>query len=463
MTAEVDYLVRAGVLVTMDAGRRMIRDAALAVRGDRIVAVGKYEDLRAAHPARRVLGDGTALVMPGLIDAHNHPVHFLSKGLIDDMPMQQRWRERVWPYEAGLTEDETRIAATGTFLEMIRHGTTCFSDPGSFYPYAVAQAMEQTGMRGVLSRITWDVHDPTAPAGYNEDTETALRKAQDAVSDLNGSAGGRVRAGFSLVRGAHVTPELAKAVKALADEMGVGIHGHLSSTRAELEAALANWGMTPVARYLELGVLGPNVQLVHMGALEQGDVGILQSLDVTVCHCPSASMFGGFGCISHGCFPELVQAGVRVVLGTDASAVSRFLDMVRVMYLAACAHKDVKMDPTVIGAHKAMEMATVDAARGLLWQDEIGTLEAGKKADIVMVRTDDINWQPHALRNPVADLIYAGSGSCVDTVLIDGRVVLEGGRSTVMDEQAYSRQAAKAADGVFERMGFAVNPPWPMH
>src|SRR5690606_37075012 len=97
MTAEVDYLVRAGVLVTMDAGRRMIRDAALAVRGDRIVAVGKYEDLRAAHPARRVLGDGTALVMPGLIDAHNHPVHFLSKGLIDDMPMQQRWRERVWP------------------------------------------------------------------------------------------------------------------------------------------------------------------------------------------------------------------------------------------------------------------------------------------------------------------------------------------------------------------------------
>lgn len=462
MSGRVNLLVRGGAVVTMDRERRILRDAAVAVAGNRIVAVGKWAELETRYRGARVIGGEDRLVFPGLIDCHNHPVHFLSKGMIDDMPFPERWRERVWPYEAGLSEDETRVAATGTFLEMIRRGTTCFSDPGTFRPEAVAAAAGEVGIRGVISRLTWDVHDPTAPAEYNDTTDGALARGEAAVTRWSGAFDGRLRAWFSLVRGTHVTPELVKATRRRADALNVGIHGHLSTTQSEFELALKTWGMSPVERYRQLGVLGPGTQLVHMGALSDSDVRILSESGTTVCHCPSASMFGGFGCVAHGKFPELVAAGVRVVLGTDACAVSRFLDMVRVMYLAACAHKDAKRDPTVIGAHKAMEMATVEAAEGLLWP-EIGSLMPGQLADIVVADTVGIEWQPNPFDNPVANLIYSSDGGCVRTVVIDGRVVLDEGTFTTVDERDYATRAARQSRQTLARLGLGLRTVWPVY
>ena len=137
-----------------------------------------------------------------------------------------------------------------------------------------------------------------------------------------------------------------------------------------------------------------------MGAIDENELEIVREAQVKICHCPSASMLGGFGCISHGRFPELVEAGVTVTIGTDAGAISRFLDMVRVMYLAACAHKDARVDPEVMGARKAFEMGTIDGARGLLWDDEIGSLEPGKRADLAIVSTNSLEWQPRPAQNP---------------------------------------------------------------
>jgi cytosine/adenosine deaminase-related metal-dependent hydrolase len=407
------------------------------------------------------LGGSDKLVFPGLIDGHNHPIHFLSKGMIDDMRFPERWRDRVWPFEAGLSAEEARLAATGTFLEMIRRGTTCFADPGTFQPDAIAAAATEVGMRGVVSRMTWDVHDPTAPPQYNDDTDSALARGEETIAKWHGAAGGRIRASFSLVRSAHVTERLVRRVKTRADELGVVIHAHLATTRGEYEAALREWGITPVERYRRFGVLGPNAHLVHMGFVSDEDVATLKAHDVSVCHCPSASMFGGFGCVAHGKFPEMVAAGVRVVLGTDACAVSRFLDMVRVMYLAACAHKDAKADPTVIGAHKAMEMATIDGARALLWDDEIGSLVAGKRADLVIADTKGVEWQPNPFANPVANLIYSSDGGCVETVLIDGKPVLEDRRFVTVDADDVWRHAASVSTEILARMGVGLRTAWP--
>ena len=199
-----------------------------------------------------------------------------------------------------------------------------------------------------------------------------------------------------------------------------------------------------------------------MGAITDDDVTILRGLDPSVCHCPSASMFGGFGCITHGKFPELVEHGVRVVLGSDACAVSRFIDMVRIMYLAACAHKDVKADPTVIGAHKAMEMATIDGARALMLDHEVGSLEASKLADIVIADAGGIEWQPNPTELPVANLVYSGSGSCVRTVVIDGRVVMEDRRFTMIDEAEYVARAGRCANQIFSRLGLQPRVVWPV-
>jgi 5-methylthioadenosine/S-adenosylhomocysteine deaminase len=462
MTASADVIIRGGVVVTMDQGRNLIRDGAVVVQGGRILAVGKFAELESAYRAARTIGGPDKLVFPGLIDAHNHPIHFLSKGMIDDMRFPERWRDRVWPYEAGLTAEEAYLASTGTFLEMIRRGTTCFADPGTLQPDAVARAAAETGIRGVISRMSWDVADPTAPPEYNDTAEVALTRGEEVIAKWHSANGGRLRAWFSLVRGANVSEKLVRTSKARADALGVGVHAHLATSQSEYDTALKTWGTTPVERYRRLGVLGSNTQLVHMGFLSDDDIVTLKEHDTSVCHCPSASMFGGFGCIAHGKFPELVQSGVRVVLGTDACAVSRFLDMIRVMYLAACAHKDAKADPTVIGAHKAMEMATVDGARALLWDDEIGSLEVGKRADVVVADTDGIEWQPNPLANSVANLVYSSDGSCVRTVVIDGRIVMEDRKFTMIDQSAFVARAAAASTAILARMGVGLRTVWPL-
>lgn len=462
MRENVDLIVYGGVVVTLDADRNLISDGALAVRGGYIVFVGKASEVRSRFSATETLGGSDKLVLPGLIDGHNHAPHFLSKGMIDDMPLPERWRERVWPYEAGLTESEAEIACTGTFLEMVRNGTTCFADPGTFHPDAVARAALSVGIRGVVSRLTWDVYDPTAPAAYNDDTSAALQKAEAVLDRWHGQANGRLRAWFSLVRGSHVSDELIDLIRERASVRGVGIHSHLATTRTELETARKVWGTTPVGRYRELGLLARNCYLVHMGWITDEDVDAVVEADVSVCHCPSASMFGGFGCVTHGKFPELIARGVRVTLGSDACAISRFLDMVRIMYLAACAHKDVKTDSTVIGAHKAFEMATVDAAKALMWDDEIGSLEVGKKADIVIADATGLEWEPNPLDNPIGNLVYSSNGSAVSSVIIDGRVVMEERTFRDFDLDRFTAEARAASHSVLARMGVTVRRPWPL-
>jgi 5-methylthioadenosine/S-adenosylhomocysteine deaminase len=456
---EADLAVRAGCLISMDRERRIVRDAVLAVKDGSIVALGKADALQVR--AARTIDASRGLVMPGLIDGHNHPIHFLSKGLFDDMPLARRWRERVWPYEASLTREEVKLSALGTFAEMIRHGTTCFNDPGTFHPDAVAEAAAEVGIRGVVAHLAWDVRDETAPQ-YNDTMASALEKGEAVIRRWNGAGNGRLRAAFSLVRSAHVSDELVRAVAQRAAELDVPIHGHLCTTRDEVERSRQTIGMTPLERYRRLGVLGANLILVHMGWAPVGEIPLLKEHDVTVCHCPSASMLGGFGCIAYGHFPEMVAAGVRVILGTDACAISRFLDMVRVMYLAACAHKDARIDPTVIGAHKALEMATVDAAAALGWSRDIGSLETGKRADFVIMNTEGIAWRPNPLENPVANLVYSASGASVDTVVIDGRIVFENGRLTALDEETLLAEADAASRRLLARLDMPLAPAWPI-
>lgn len=462
VASEVDLIVAGGCTVTMDATRRILRNGAIAIDGGEIVAVGPSAEVVRRYNARRTISAAEKVVIPGLIDSHNHPIHYLSKGIADDFPVQRRWRERVWPFEANLTAEEARLSAVGTFIEMMRSGTTCFNDPGTFHPDSIAEAAIETGIRGVVSRLAWDHFDPAAP-DYTDSTETALARGRSTVERWHRAAGGRVRAGFSLVRSAHVTDELCRAVAKAAQELDVIVHGHMCTTRQEVELSKKNSGMTPLERYRRLGILGPNLILVHLGWIEPHEVGVLAEHDVTACHCPSASMLGGFGCISHGKFPEMVDAKVRVVLGSDACAISRFVDMVRVMYLAACAHKDARADPTVIGAHKAIEMATIDAARALMWDDEIGSLEVGKRADLVILDADGPAWHPNPLENPVANLIYSASGSSVRTVIVDGRVVIRDRTLTTVDETIFLAEADKVSSAILARHGIPVSAPWPMH
>jgi 5-methylthioadenosine/S-adenosylhomocysteine deaminase len=463
MTAEVDLMITGAAVITMDAERRILRDGAVAVRDGTIVAVGPRIELTAAHTASKTLGGRSSIVTPGLIDAHNHPTHYLSKGLADDVELSRRSYERIWPFEASLSEEEAYVGAVGTFVEMVRNGTTCFCDPGGYQPNAVARAARDVGIRGIVARETWDVLDPHAPASHRDEPEAAVEKAEEVVVAWHGACGDRIRAWFSLVRPSHVSDELCRRVKERADARGVGIHGHLvvSRTTDPNTRRVVGEG-SAICRYDRLGLLAPNLALAHLGWVGPEEIALLASSDVKVVHCPSASMLGGFGVVAHGTFPEMVLAGLTVALGTDAGAISRFLDMVRVTYLAACAHKDARIDPEVMGAYWAFECATIGGARALLWETEIGSLESGKRADISVFDADEVEWHPNPAANPVANLVYSASGRSASSVVVDGRVLMEDRSMTSVDLAAVVAEADTVAGGVLSRIGHRPKPRWPV-
>jgi len=459
----VELVIDGGTVVTMDAGRRILANGAVAIDEGRIVGVGSRPEIGASYRASRRIDARGCLVTPGFIDVHNHPIHFLSKGIADDLEMSKRSYRRVWPFETSLTHEEAYVSSTCTFLEMIANGTTCFCDPGSRYPDAVGAAARDVGIRGIVAREEWDVADHRGGRDYGEASDETLGRAEEVVHRWHGACDGRLRAWFSLVRPAHVTNQLCVETKKRADELGVGVHAHLhvSPTRKENTKQVLGYG-SAVSRYAGLGLLGNNLLLAHLGTVERAEIDMLAEARVKVAHCPSASMLGGFGAIALGTFPEMFDAGVTVGLGSDAGAISRFLDMVRVMYLAACAHKDARMDPEIVGAEKAFEMATIEAAAAVLWDDEIGSLEPGKRGDVTVLGTDSLEWRPNGLSNPIANLVYSASGRSTRHVVVDGRVIMEERRFEAIDVDNISSAADAAASAVLERIGVRLRPSWPV-
>lgn len=455
---DVDLLISGGTVVTMDAQRRVLPGGLVAVKDGTIVAVDDGTGAEDFH-ARRVVDAAGCLVTPGLVDVHNHPIHFLSKGLADDQEMNRRSHHAIWPYETSLTTEEAYVSAACTFIEMISTGTTCFSDPGSNHPDAVARAACDVGIRGVVAREGWDVVVEEGGRRYGRPREEVLAESDQVVDRWHGAAQGRIRASYSLVRPAHVTDDLCTEVVKRAAERDVNVQAHL---HVWPEPGGQVRTRSDIARYAELGLLSPNLLLVHLGSVSPEEIALLRSADVKIAHCPSASMLGGFGAVAYGTFPEMIEAGLTIGLGTDAAAISRFLDLVRVMYLAACAHKDARMDPGTVGCYRAFEMATVGGARALRWEDEIGSLEVGKRADVVLFDTSGPEWHPGGLANPVANLVYSASGASARTVVIDGKLVMEDRRFSDLDDEHLLRTADRLARDVHARIGVAPRPPWPI-
>ena len=456
---EVDLVVQGGTIVTVDPQRRIVADGSVAVNGQRIVAVGKRDEIARAFVAHRTIDARDALVMPGFIDAHNHPIHYMTKGATDDLPFEHRMRTIVAPYEQGLSDEEAYLNATATFAEMIMNGTTCFNDAGSLPGDGVAHAARDIGIRGVVALESVDVTGGVRRTEPGRDWTAITQKADDFVERWHGAEGGRLRAGFTLNNPHRVSDELCRAIQSCADQRGLGIHGHM--TIREPGARPAGW-TSPIHRYRDLGLLGPRLSLVHLGYVTGDDITTLAEAGVKGVHCPGTSTLGGIGVISHGTIPEMMAAGITFGLGSDAATVSRFLDMIRHMYLACAVHKDVRRTDVVISCYKALEMATVDGAKAILWQDEIGSLEPGKKADLAILDTSDLELHPNPHRNPIANLVYTGSGRAVRTVIVDGRIVMEDRDLKTVDIREIRRKLDDAAPKVLARSGARVQSLWPI-
>lgn len=457
-----DLIIRNGYVVTMDPERRILSDGAIAIEAGRIVAVGPTDDVLSSHRAVNTIDATDRMVIPGLIDGHNHPFQYLSKGIGDDVDIMTWLYRRVYPYEAQLTEEEAYVGATGNYAEMLKTGTTCFNDPGGYHADALAQAAVDIGIRGIINRSTRDIADDQVPVPekHFESTEKALEESEALIRKWNGAGDGRLRAWTSLRYIFNCSDDLCREAKALADRYGVGVHSHVSAVHGENEAIQARFGKRSLERYHDLGLFGPNLYLIHMGYPNAREVELLKEADVKVVHCPSASMHGAYGVMQNQMMPVMIESGITVALGTDSATAGRFLDMVRVMYLAACAHKDSYHDPLKVGAYKALEMATIEGARACLWDDEIGSLEVGKRADLVLVDMSGLHWQPNA--DPIANLVYTATGSDVETVIVDGRPLVRDRVLTTVDERQVVRDVRAAGAAWRDRAGMAGGPRWPV-
>ena len=457
-----DLIIANAYVVTLNRERQIYADGAIAIEGNSIVAVGPTAEVRAAHQAVHVIDGGGMIAIPGLIDGHHHPNQYLSNGIGDDVDIFTLLYKRLYPYEAALTPEQAYLSALGGFVEAIKYGTTCFNDPGGLHADSMAQAAIDVGIRGIMTRSTRDMGDQAMAVDEDaiEDTDTNLREGEAFVKRWRDQANGRLRAWYSLRYVFNVSDELCQGIKALADRDGVGIHAHAAAVKGENEAMIDRFGSRSLTRFHDLGLFGPNLYLVHMGYPDEREIELMAKAGCKVAHCPGASMLGAYGVFSNGMMPKMADAGITISLGTDSATASGNLDMVRVMYLAACGHKDIYADATVWGAYKALEMATIDGARACLWDDEIGSLEVGKRADIALVDTSGIEFHPG--RQPVSAMIYSGTGKNVDTVIIDGQIVMRHRTMLTVDEDMVINELAKASVDWRQRTGVDMPPPWPV-
>jgi 5-methylthioadenosine/S-adenosylhomocysteine deaminase len=457
-----DLIIANGYVVTMDPHRQIYADGAVAIEGRNIVAVGRTRDVLGKHRAAHVIDASGKLVIPGLIDGHNHAFQYLSKGIGDDVDIMTWLYKRVYPYETHVTAEEAYVGALGNYVQMIKSGTTCFNDPGGYHVDSLAQAALDVGIRGILNRSTRDIADQGAPVPEKlfEDLETNLVQGEAAVNKWNDSADGRLRCWFSLRYVFNVSDDLCRGIKQLADKHGVGIHAHAAAVEGENEAIEERFGKRSLERFYDLGLFGPNLYLVHMGYPNEREIDWLKTHDVKVAHCPSASMHGAYGVVGNQMMKQMIDRNLTISLGTDSATAGRYLDMVRVMYLAACAHRDQFADATIMGAYKALEMATIQGARACLWEREIGSLETGKRADVVVVDMSGLRWHPNL--DPVRSFIYAADGDDVETVIIDGKVVMQDRVILTVDEDKVTRDVIKAGRAWIERSGMTLDMPWPV-
>ena len=450
-------------LITVDERRRIIADGAIAVEDGAIQAVGKTDQLREYQNADVVIDGSSNVATPGLVNCHTHTPYYVVRGLADNLSLPTWLSEVTIPAQNSLTPEEAYQSCLGTLVESLQYGVTTVVDTGEGKVEQVPPAVEKTGIRAIVGK---SVHDTPSrnvardPAERASKTEASVRAADAFYHQHNGKAEGRLTVWFSPSHERALSDELVRHCKELADRYGVGIEAHMAAAYPAVLRHNELFGLSPLKRFDRAGALGPNLLIVHSNWLSMEEIELVRRHDVKVCHCPSSAVAGGFGAFSHGKFVEMMEQGVTVALGSDNCAHSNFLDMLRVAYLEG-AYRDVKGDASLLPPEKLLEMITIDGAKACLMSDRIGSIEVGKRADIVLFDINRVDWHP--LHNPVSNLIYSTTGSSVDTVLVDGRIVVKEGRVVTVSEAEVIADVERIAAELPGRIGLKRSSlGWPI-
>lgn len=398
-------------VVTQNQKRDVLKNASVFIQDGVIRSIGKAE----SQSADFVLDGKGKIALPGLINTHTHLSMTLFRGFADDMQLQEWLEKKIWPLEAKLNGDDCYLGALLGSAEMIMSGTTSFVDM-YFHMDEVARAVAESGLRGFLSYAVIDLFDSAKARKEQEH----FQKFFDYIHNLNNP---RIR--FALGPHAPYTcsAETLLRAKEFAERNDVILHIHIAETRREQADFQKQHGMRVVEYLNKIGALSRNMLAAHCVWLTKSEVALLAKTGGRVAHCPVSNMKLASGGVAP--LPEMFEAGIAVGLGTDGAASNNTLDMFETMKVCALLHKAHRWDPTVLDAQKVLDLATIEGARALGADREIGSIEVGKRADIILVNTAAPNMNPvHGKSTVISDLVYSASSANVDTTIVDGRVLM---------------------------------------
>jgi len=446
----MDLIIDDGTVVTMSS-KGIIRDGAVVVENSRIVDVGKSPDLRRKYSGYEKINAKGKVIIPGLVNTHQHAAMSLLRGYADDLPLKDWLENWIWPLEKHMTGHDIYVGALLTAIESIMGGVTTVN---TMYHYvkggSEAQAFAEAGLRGIVGHVCFS---------WRKDED---RKALRALAkDWHGKANELIRVSVDPHAAYTVDPEYMKELRDITGELNekygslnspIMWHMHVAETEDESQKIQQTFKVSiqgGVLEYLDsLGVLDSDVIATHCVALTQRDIKILKDKEVKVSHNPISNLKLASG-ISP--VPSLIKAGITVALGTDSSCSNNNSDMFGVMKTAALLHKGFNKNPTLLAAEQVLRMATIEGAKALLWNGQIGSIEVGKRADLTIV---DFK-KPHLcpLFNEISHLVYSAIASDVDTVLINGKIVMENRKVTTVDVHKVLEMAEKTKESLLARLG----------
>lgn len=462
--AAVDVVIRGGWLVTLNPQREIFRDGLVAVSGSTIVAAGSRAELDGRYRGGTEIDATGNVIVPGMVNGHRHILSGARGAAPEGLVTLEVLRAFFYPSFEALTEEDMYVYALHHSAEMLRFGTTLYSEPGCTYLDAVLAGIAATGIRCRVGPWTWDHGGPSAgtlPSSWLKMThDEAVERLKDGVATVRSFGNQRIRDAVTIEGVGTCSDQLNVSAAALAAELGSLCVLHKATSQQEVELELAAFGHRPLEHMYRIGALNQHVFLNHMTSLAEFEVRMVAESGARVSCNPSSALRLSKGTTQTGKWPELLRAGVPVALGTDAENASNFHDLVRSMFLAAVLPRDARRDPAAVTVEDAVEMATLGGATAMRWDDELGSIEPGKEADLVIFDTNDFDWTP--LHNPLTNLVYNATGHSVDTVMVGGDILVRGGELTRLDGEELRARAAEVDRRVLGRIGADPRPAWPV-
>jgi 5-methylthioadenosine/S-adenosylhomocysteine deaminase len=452
-----DLLITNGRILTMAPDRRILEGGAISIVGDRIADIAGTSELRSRWHAPRQIDARGGMVTPGLVNAHQHATGgpLLWSCIPDNLTPGASIFEWSVPMHAHELAEDEELSAQLVGVQSLKCGTTTLIEPGTVTePEAVASGLGAVGIRATVGVWAWDIEEGpfTAPP------EEVLERIRVMLAAF--PPGGRIEGWVTLIGHSLASDELLVGASDLARASGVGMTMHLSPTSSDPEVYLERHGRRPAVHLDHLGVLGRHLLIGHGVWLDDAEIEAILRSGTAIAYCPWAYLRLGQGVTQQGRHAEIFRRGGRIALGCDSTNAGDSVDVLRTAALAAGIAKDQRVDPMWFGAHEALEMATIAGAEAIGMADRLGSLEVGKKADLVVFESESPHWAPPG--DPALALVWSSDGRHVRTVVVDGRVVVDEGRCVNVDEQLLRQEAAQAARALLERSGLTLPTRWPV-